>query len=83
MIGSYTPYQTKLSDKIIHLRDSGGLTYKAIAESLIAQGYRSPRGFELGAQSVFSIYKKRKIRDARLQTPPSIKICDVAIEHLN
>ena len=35
MIGSYSPYQTKLSDKVIRLRDSVGLTYKAIAEVLI------------------------------------------------
>lgn len=82
MIGAYSPYQTELSDKIIGLRDSEGLTFKSIAESLIAQGYRSPRGFNLGPEGVFSIYKKRKIRNTRLQTPPSIKIYDVAIEHL-
>ena len=35
MIGSYSPYQTELSDKVIRLRDSVGLTYKAIAEVLI------------------------------------------------
>ena len=82
MIGAYSPYQTELSDKIIGLRDSEGLTFKSIAESLIAQGYRSPRGFNLGPESAFSIYKKRKIRNTRLQTPPRIKIYDVAIEHL-
>ena len=82
MIGAYSPYQIELSDKIIHLRDSGGLTYKAIAKSLIAQGYRSPRGFELGAQSVFSIYKKRKIRGLRLNATPRMELKNIEIVKL-
>jgi len=82
MIGAYSPYQIELSDKVISLRDSDGLTYKAIAEVLIAEGYRSPRGFDLGPESVFSIYKKRKRRDERLLTSSAIEICDVAIEYL-
>jgi hypothetical protein len=82
MIGAYSPYQTELSDKVIGLRESEGLTYKAIAEVLIADGYRSPRGFELGPESVFSIYRKRKRRDERLLSAPTIRICAVEIEHL-
>ena len=74
MIGAYSPYQITLSDLIIHLRDIQSLTYKNIADLLISKGYRSPRGFSLGAESVFSIYKKRKIRDARLLAPPKINI---------
>jgi hypothetical protein len=66
MIGSYSAYQTELSNKVIQLRDVDGLTYGAIADLLIKEGYRSPRGFDLGPESVFSIYKKRKIRDKRL-----------------
>ena len=82
MIGAYSPYQIELSDKIIRLRDSVGLTFKAIAEVLIAEGYRSPRGFDLGPESVFSIYKKRKVRDERLHSAPAISIFAVEIEHL-
>jgi hypothetical protein len=82
MIGAYSPYQTELSDKVIYLRDSEGLTYKAIAEALIAEGYRSPRGFDLSPESVFSIYKKRKRRDVRLLAAPALRICAVEIEHL-
>ena len=82
MIGSYSAYQTELSDRIIRLRDSVGLTFKAIAEVLIAEGYRSPRGFDLGPESVFSIYKKRKVRDERLHSVPAISIFAVEIEHL-
>ena len=82
MIGAYSPYQIELSDKITRLRDTLELIYKAIAEVLIAEGYRSPRGFDPGPESVFSIYKKRKRRDDRLLTPPLIEIYDVAIEYL-
>ena len=82
MIGAYSPLQFELSDKIICLRDAEGLTYKAIAEVLIAEGYRSPRGFDLGPESVFSIYKKRKVRDERLLSAPAISIFAVEIEHL-
>jgi len=82
MIGAYSPYQIELSDKVIRLRDTLGLTYKAIAEVLIAEGYRSARGFDLGPESVFSIYKKRKRRVARLLSAPAIRICAVEVEHL-
>ena len=82
MIGAYSPYQIELSGKIIRLRDSVGLTFKAIAEVLIAEGYRSPRGFDLGPESVFSIYKKRKVRDERLHSAPAISIFAVEIEQL-
>lgn len=79
MIGAYSAYQTELSDKVIYLRDGEGLTYKAIADFLIKEGYRSPRGFDLGPESVFSIYKKRKIRDARLKTKPIQVIKNIGI----
>ena len=66
LFGSYSAYQSELSDKVLDLRDRGKLMFKEIAEKLILEGYRSPRGFDLGPESVFSIYKKRKIRDARM-----------------
>ena len=79
MIGAYSDYQIELSNKVLYLRDSLKLTYKAIAEFLIDKGYRSPRGFDLSPESVFSIYKKRKIRDARLQAPPQIRLDNIRI----
>jgi hypothetical protein len=83
MIGAYSPYQTELSEKVIDLRDSEGLTYKAIAEFLITEGYRSPRGFDLGPESVFSIYKKRKRRDARLNAKPDVVLSEIQIIKCN
>ena len=79
MIGAYSTYQTQLSNNIIHLKDSGELTFKSIAKLLVNEGYVSPRGFDLSPESVFSIYKKRKIRDARLLAAPIIKISEISI----
>ena len=77
---SYSVYQKELSEKVLDLRDRGGLTFKEIAEELILEGYRSPRGFDLGPESVFSIYKKRKIRDARMNDSLRVEIVGVEIE---
>ena len=82
LFGSYSAYQRELSDKVVDLRDRSKMTFKAIAETLISLGYRSPRGFDLGPESVFSIYKKRKRRDERLHSAPAISIFAVEIEHL-
>ena len=74
LFGSYSAYQKELSDKVLDLRDRGKLPFKAIAETLISQGYRSPRGFDLGPESVFSIYKKRKIRDTRMNDSMKLEV---------
>ena len=79
-LGSYSQYQLELSDKIIHLRDVEKRTYLDISQFLILEGYRSPRGFNLGPESVFSIYKKRKIRDTRLQSCSEPEILLVTVE---
>jgi hypothetical protein len=63
VIGSYSAYKTKLSDKVIAFRDDRELAFKQIANRLIAEGYRSTRGFALSPESLFSIYKKCKIQD--------------------
>jgi len=56
--------------------------FKEIAEKLILEGYRSPRGFDLGPESVLSIYKKRKIRDLRLNAAPKLELKIIEIERL-
>jgi hypothetical protein len=80
MIGAYSDYQIELSNKVLYLRDSLKLTYRAIAEFLIDKGYRSPRGFNLSPESVFSIYKKRKIRNNRLNGGVIKKLLQITIE---
>ena len=80
LLWSYSVYQKELSEQVLSLRDRDGLTFQAIAEKLIAEGYRSPRGFDLGPESVFSIYKKRKIRDSRMNDSMEVEIVSVEIE---
>lgn len=79
MIGAYSDYQKALSDSIIEMRDQEKITFKGISEALTQKGYHSPRGFDLSAESVFSIYKKRKIRDARLNAQPKLMITNLRI----
>jgi hypothetical protein len=76
-LGPYTAYQKALSDRVIQLREVQGLTFLAIADQLISEGYNSPRGKELSAESVFSIYKKRGIRDKRLHSAALIRVLQV------
>ena len=80
LLWSYSVYQKELSEQVLTLRDRDGMTFQAIAEKLIAKGYRSPRGFDLGPESVFSIYKKRKIRDSRMNDSIEVEIVSVEIE---
>ena len=80
LFGSYSDYQKELSDKVLDLRNRENLTFNEIAEKLILEGYRSPRGFDLGPESVFSIYKKRNIRDARMSHSMKVEVVGVEIE---
>ena len=80
LFASYSDYQKELSDKVLDLRDREKLTFNAIAEKLILEGYRSPRGFDLGPESVFSIYKKRNIREARMNHSLRVEIIGMGIE---
>ena len=77
----FTPYQTELSDKVIELRDRSRLPYWQVAAVLTEQGYRGVRGATLDAKGVFSVYKKRKRRDARLNTPPRLSIPEIEVTY--
>ena len=70
----YTKRQTRLSDSVIRLRDKDGLTFPQIAAVLTRQGYIGARGATLDGKGVFSVYKKRKQRDARLKKPLAFTI---------
>ena len=83
MVGAYSDYQKALSDRIIQMRDQEKMTFKGISEALTRKGYRSPRGFDLSAESVFSIYKKRKIRDERINSPAKEEVTRVEVIDLD
>jgi len=74
MLGAYSPYQKELFNRVLWMRETKGLTFKAIADALVAEGYKAPRGGPLGAESVFSIYKKGVGRANRLNASPRLEI---------
>jgi hypothetical protein len=65
------------------LRDIEKKTFKEISEIVIKDGYKSPRGFILIPESVFSIYKKRKIRDKRINSPAKEEVTRVEVIDLD
>lgn len=79
MLGAYSPYQKELFDRVFWLRKTKELTFKAIADVLVAEGYKAPRGGLIGAESVFSIYKKGLGRVNRLNASPSLEIRAVEV----
>ncbi len=80
MLGAYSPYQKELFDRVLWMRETKGLTFKAIADTLEAEGYKAPRGGLLGAEGVFSIYKKGGVgRLNRLNASPRLEIRAVEV----
>jgi hypothetical protein len=65
-IGPYSNSQQRLFDRVYLLRERDQLTFEAIARLLTKSGTRSVNGCLLGAEHVFSIYKKGKARMERL-----------------
>jgi hypothetical protein len=65
-IEPYTSSQQRLFDRVCLLREREQLTFEAIARLLTKSGTRSVKGCLLGAEHVFSIYKKGKARMERL-----------------
>ena len=63
----YTGYQQKLFDEIKRLKDIEGYGYKRISYILYEKGYRSIRTDSiLRYNYIYSIYKKGKIREDRV-----------------
>ena len=81
MLGAYSPYQKELFERVLWMRETKGLAFKAIADVLVAEGCKAPRGGLLGAESVFSIYKKGVGRVNRLSASPRLEIREIEIHH--
>jgi len=63
----YTGYQQKLFDEIKRLKDIEGYGYKRISYILYDKGYRSIRTDSILRHNyIYSIYKKGKIREDRI-----------------
>ena len=77
----YTKKQQKLYDKIKQLKEVEKLSYRKISEVLEKLKYRSVRsGKILKPNYIFSIYKKGKIREERINREFKDRISDMDFE---
>ena len=81
-IKNYSGYQQKLFDKIKRLKEIEGYSYRRISYILFEKGYKSIRtNTILRYNSIYSIYKKGKIREKRLNRKfkPTVKDIQVYV----
>ncbi len=62
----YSHYQQKLSE-IIKKKHVSGMGYRRISYWLNNHGYKTPRGHKFKNNHVFSILKKKRIADERME----------------
>ena len=74
-ISQYPPsaYQTFLYKKIKELQNSG-LGYRKIVKWFNGKGHQTPSGHQFKNTHVFSILKKRRLRDKKDRQAPDIEI---------
>ena len=76
----YTGYQQKLFDEIKRLKDIEGYGYKRISYILYEKGYRSIRTDSiLRYNYIYSIYKKGKVREKRINREFKPKVRDIMV----
>jgi hypothetical protein len=79
-IGPYSNSQQRLFERVFLLRERDQLTFEAIAVLLTKSGTRSVNGCLLGAEHVYSIYKKGKLRQERLSVKVEPEMLDLWFE---
>ena len=72
-------YQNKLHKRILELQKSG-LGYRKIAYWLNDNGYKTPRGHSFKSGHVYSILKKRRLRDEKYSQAPEIEVRGVRLK---
>ena len=65
LVAPYSEYQNELHDTIKELHD-GGIGYRKIALWLNDNEYQTTRGKRFSHSSVYSIFKRKRQRDERL-----------------
>ena len=73
---NYNDYQQRLFDEIVRLKEIEGFGYRRISYILYEKGYRSVRTNSILKNTyIYSIYKKGKIRDKRInrEFKPKVK----------
>ena len=74
----YSPYQQKLWEIIKEKHDSG-MGYRRISYWLNEHGYKTTRGHEFKNTHVFSIFKKKKLRDKTLNIKHKFEIKNTSL----
>ena len=76
----YSGYQEKLYNEVKRLKDDLGLGYRRISYLLFDKGYRGIRNNQiLRNNDIYSIYKKGKIREKRINRYFKTVIKDIMI----
>jgi hypothetical protein len=76
----YTSYQHKLYRLIKFLKEERGIGYRRISHILTEKGYRSVRTNNILKNNyIYSIYKKGKIREERINRKFDSEISDVRL----
>ena len=76
----YTPYQQKLFEEVKRLKEIEGLGYRRISYVLYEKGYRSVRTNSILTNNfIYSIYKKGKIREKRINRDFKTVVKDIMI----
>ena len=81
LVTPYSEYQQFLHDTIKDLHD-GGMGYKKIAVWLNEKGYQTLRGKRFFHGHVFSILKKKRLRDERLNQEVGVEYENFSLEFI-
>ena len=82
IIAPHSNYQSELYDIIQNLHDEG-LGYRKIAFWLNENGYQAPRGKKFFNSHIFSILKKKRLRDERLNQEVGVEYEDFSLEFIS
>ena len=76
----YTAYQQKIFKEVKRLKEIEGLSYRKISYILYEKGYRSVRTNSILTNNfIYSIYKKGKIREKRINRKFKTVVKDIMI----
>ena len=81
LVEPYSDYQSELHDIIQNLHDEG-LGYRKIAQWLNERGYTTLRGKRFFNTHVFSIPKKKRLRDERLNREFEVEYRNFSLEFM-
>ena len=81
IVSPYSEYQSELHDIIQNLHDEG-LGYRRIAQWLNENGYQTLRGKKFYNNHVYSILKKKRLRDERLNQEVKVEYRNFSLEFM-